>query len=216
MKKAFTLSEVLIALTIIGVVAAITVPTLFANYTEQEKSQKIKKEYSTLSNAITRVRAFGGSTILDYDINDDLLTVKTWFDDFLKPQLVTTKVCYNTPGCWSSEGVKYLNGSTANGGSVGIGYPTVTAVLNDGTYISVDRDSVSSFGVNSDNQYGLIVYFDINGNKKPNVVGKDIFITVFTEEGFVPAFRHSTKAKVDKECSKNERGRSCIMKYLKS
>ena len=40
MKKAFTLSEVLIALTIIGVVAAITVPTLFANYTEEEKNQK--------------------------------------------------------------------------------------------------------------------------------------------------------------------------------
>lgn len=36
MKKAFTLAEVLITLGIIGVVAAITLPTLIANY--QKKS----------------------------------------------------------------------------------------------------------------------------------------------------------------------------------
>lgn len=34
-KKAFTLSEVLITLGIIGVVAAITLPTLVANYREK-------------------------------------------------------------------------------------------------------------------------------------------------------------------------------------
>lgn len=215
MKKCFTLSEVLITLVIIGVVAAITVPTLFANYVEEEKKSKIKKGYSTLSNAMTRVKAFGGSLILDYEINDDVQTVTKWFDEYLKPQLITTKICYNTPGCWSSNGVKYLNGSTANGGNVGIGYPTVAAVLNDGMFISVDRDTVSGFGINSSNQYGLILYFDINGDKKPNVVGKDIFITVYTEEGFVPAYNDSTKAEVKSECSSSRLGRSCIMKYLK-
>ena len=38
--KAFTLSEVLITLAIIGVVAAITLPTIIANYNEQDKYVK--------------------------------------------------------------------------------------------------------------------------------------------------------------------------------
>lgn len=214
MTRGFTLAEVLITLVIIGVIAAITVPTLHANYTEEEKKSKIKKGYSTLANAMTRVRADGGGMILDYDVNDDLETVQTWFEDYLEQYLITTKVCYNTSGCWSDTGSKYMNGSSA-GGSTGIGYPTVTAVLNDGMFINIDRCTISSYGIKSENQYGLIVYFDINGNKKPNVVGKDIFLTVFTDDGLVPAFKDRTRADVKANCSSGGNGRACIMNYLR-
>ena len=57
MKRAFSLSEVLITLVIAGVIAAITLPAIHANYTEREKIAKIKKIYSTLANAMTCVRA---------------------------------------------------------------------------------------------------------------------------------------------------------------
>lgn len=214
MKKGFTLSEVLITLVIIGVIAAITVPILHENYTEEEKKAKIKKGFSTLANAMTRVKADGGTMILDYDINDDLATVQNWFEDYLEKYLITTKVCYNTPGCWSDTGSKYMNGSSA-GGTTGIGYPTITAVLNDGMFINIDRCTISSYGIDSPNQYGLIVYFDINGNKKPNVVGKDIFLTVFTDDGLVPAFKDRTRADVKANCSSGGNGRACIMNYLR-
>ena len=79
-------------------------------------------------------------------------------------------------------------------------------------FINIDRCTISSYGINSKDQYGLIVYFDINGNKKPNVVGKDIFLTVFTEDGLVPAFKHRTTAEINSNCAST--GRSCIMKYL--
>ncbi len=51
MKKAFTLAEVLITLGIIGVVAAMTIPTLIANTRSREYRSKLKKAISTLSQA---------------------------------------------------------------------------------------------------------------------------------------------------------------------
>ena len=48
---AFTLAEVLITLGIIGVVAAMTIPTLMANVKAHQYSAKFKKTVSTLSNA---------------------------------------------------------------------------------------------------------------------------------------------------------------------
>lgn len=52
MKKcAFTLAEVLITLGIIGVVAAMTIPTLIANIRSQQYRSRLKKAVSTLSQA---------------------------------------------------------------------------------------------------------------------------------------------------------------------
>ena len=49
---AFTLAEVLITLGIIGIVAAMTIPTLIANYQKQQTVSKLKKFYSTINQAI--------------------------------------------------------------------------------------------------------------------------------------------------------------------
>jgi len=48
--KAFSLAEVLITLGIIGVVAAITIPTLMVNFQKEKTVIKLKKAYSTLYN----------------------------------------------------------------------------------------------------------------------------------------------------------------------
>lgn len=47
--NAFTLAEVLITLGIIGVVAAITIPTLVNKNNEKIRETQLKKAYSTLS-----------------------------------------------------------------------------------------------------------------------------------------------------------------------
>ncbi len=51
MKKGFTLAEVLITLGIIGVVAALTLPSLIQNYKEQATVTRVKKFYSVFSQA---------------------------------------------------------------------------------------------------------------------------------------------------------------------
>ena len=50
-KRAFTLAEVLITLGIIGVVAALTIPTLISNYQKKVTVAKLKYAYSVLIGA---------------------------------------------------------------------------------------------------------------------------------------------------------------------
>ena len=64
-KAGFTLAEVLITLSIIGVVAAITLPTLITNVQEKTTVSKVKKFYNTVENAYQRM-------IQDYG------TIDTW------------------------------------------------------------------------------------------------------------------------------------------
>ena len=59
MKRGFTLSEVLITLVIIGVIAAITIPNVIANSRRQESSAKLKKAYSVLCQASIKSKAMG-------------------------------------------------------------------------------------------------------------------------------------------------------------
>ena len=56
MKKAFTLAEVLITLAIIGVVAAMTIPTLIANYKEKVLESQFKKSYSIFTQVLAGVQ----------------------------------------------------------------------------------------------------------------------------------------------------------------
>lgn len=52
MKKGFTMSEVLITLGVLGVVIAMTLPTVINNAKERETVTKVKKFYSTMSQAL--------------------------------------------------------------------------------------------------------------------------------------------------------------------
>ncbi len=51
-RAAFTLAEVLITLGIIGVVAAMTIPTLISNHNKRVVETRLKKFYSSMNQAI--------------------------------------------------------------------------------------------------------------------------------------------------------------------
>ena len=66
MKKGFTLAEVLITLGIIGIVAAMTLPSLINNYKKRETVEKLKTTYSLISNAMERAKADYGLEYKDW------------------------------------------------------------------------------------------------------------------------------------------------------
>lgn len=219
-KSAFTLAEVLITLVIIGVVAAITLPSVFAEYREAERSGRVKKCYSTLANAMTVAKSLGSD--MDFTVVDqNTQNMCDWFDTFLKPSLSTTKVCYNTAGCWSKGDTKYKNGRVVpwSRRGKGIGDNTINAVLNDGTFINIDAyhkgDIKNTYGVEIAEQKGLVIYFDINGAREPNTVGDDIFAVVYQDGGLVPAYNGAAETKIASDCTKRGTGLSCVLKYLK-
>ncbi len=66
MKKAFTLVETLITLTIIGIVASLTIPGVIANYYNQENTSGLQKAINTLNTAIAANIANEGQSPLDF------------------------------------------------------------------------------------------------------------------------------------------------------
>ena len=96
-RVAFTLAEVLITLGIIGIVAAMTIPTLIQNYKKKVVETKLVKVMSMMNQAvklstvengdITTWKTFGNSinTSATYD---DILD---WFNTYIGPYLKTQK-----------------------------------------------------------------------------------------------------------------------------
>ena len=66
---AFTLAEVLITLVIIGVVAAMTVPSLMNNTNKKENIVRYKKAISTINQALNRNYALYGFNMASVDSN---------------------------------------------------------------------------------------------------------------------------------------------------
>ena len=62
---AFTLAEVLITLTIIGVIAAITIPNLMQKYKNRVTVTKVQKAYNILSRAATNIKVNTGCDNVD-------------------------------------------------------------------------------------------------------------------------------------------------------
>src|SRR5574344_915991 len=114
---AFTLAEVLITLGIIGVVAALTIPTLMQKTEERETVSKLKKVYSTLQNAYSRAINDEGElsdwgTITDTAAGSDLVLQK------FVPYLNVLKNCGTTDfSCFYTGTYKTFRGATLSGGS---------------------------------------------------------------------------------------------------
>ena len=90
LKKAFTLAEVLITLAIIGVVAALTVPSVIVNTQQNEFKTGLRKAVSVLNSAITMNKALEGESPYD---NADLFNYLQQHMSVLKK--ATWGICYD-------------------------------------------------------------------------------------------------------------------------
>ena len=77
-KNGFTLAEVLITMGIIGIIAAITMPTVIMNTKYKQLGVKLSKFYSSLYNVTKEYTAYN----LEFGSTDDLLTHLTKSFDF--------------------------------------------------------------------------------------------------------------------------------------
>ena len=90
-KAAFTLAEVLITLGIIGIVAAMTLPTLIQANKNKEIEAKLKKFYSAMNQAIMLSESENG----DYKYWTGTYKsagVENFLDKYIKPYLIALKI----------------------------------------------------------------------------------------------------------------------------
>jgi len=195
--KGFTLAEVLITLGIIGVVAALTLPSLIANYKKQTYVTQLKKAYSTWNEGIKLMLATDG---VDY-INDTefaktvLDSGQTVFDGNATssvPAAVGILRKYikiiNTED--SSTGRTFKNLGNSSTYTTGSNYEKL--YLADGAvcYVRIsylDRTTNDNFNNGS-------MFIDINGEKGPNIRGRDVFYFYIDKTGLlIPCNAEQTK-----------------------
>lgn len=169
---AFTLAEVLIVLAIIGVVAALTIPTLIQNYKKHVVVTKLQKAYSTLQNAFELAKVEHG----DYEtwkwnqFDTQQESVQYFYEKYIFPHLKVSKKCFPAVSgdCFATD-LKYLDGNQES------------ILEKHGAFVMSDGTAVMSWAGNIQTDYPHIqIYLDINGKNKPNVFGKDIFSLIFS------------------------------------
>ncbi len=213
--KAFTLAEVLITLGVIGVVSAMTVPTLMSNYRKRQLETQIKADFSIIQQTLRFAEDDGVSYSMAISDGSDA-SMKEWFDSFIAPHLKVSQVCYNKPGCWHKMGVvKSMTGNPPKyENNNGIGGNIITFKITNGTMFNIDgntAEDMASFGLDTTSD-GLTFYFDANGEGKPNRVGRDIYIMVWSDQGLVPAGYNRTPQEVESNCLRGD-GYFCLQ-YL--
>ena len=201
-KVAFTLAEVLITLGIIGVVAALTLPSFIANYKEKELVVKAKKSYSDIQNAILLAQQengnIGDNSAL-FNFSDGYSKVTENFSKYFKD----AKFCKNQVKCKNFYyDILYAAPNYDSSGNLKVYYTnkpkiilTSGAVLHINeliqncdsvrTEITYDKDG-NPTSKDNHTQYCAIVHFDVNGPKAPNQFGKDVFSAVVYKDKVVP------------------------------
>lgn len=170
-----------------------TIPTLIQNTQEQELKVAWKEIYSQISQAQKMIAADYGGNIANV-FTDNL----AYFNNF-KTYLIHTKECLGTDygdvgvytgGCWhSANNWWYKTGAAITSDSS----PQIRngLILNNGALIrthinSLDCSATSYTTNNFNDAYCGNITVDVNGFKKPNIVGRDIFQVFVTSNSLVP------------------------------
>jgi len=185
----FTLAEVLITLGIIGLVAALTIPTVLANSQKTQYITSLKKAYSVTNQAFKLMMVdegvynFGDTSMFDGSDNTNAARNVT-IDATIKKYFKTVKTCeYGDSSC-QITGYKTLGGVNA-GDQFSGDYNFYTA---DGMafYLYLDSnctpDNSKTGKIKSQCGYLSV---DLNGPKSPNKLGRDFFTFAIASDGLL-------------------------------
>lgn len=212
------MAEILLSLTIIGVVAAITLPSLTGNINERTWNTQRKALYARISQAISLMPALNGyGTLIEANSSNSAqdTATETFLSNGLAKVLKINNICDNEhlEDCGIVTSFYNLTGSKLNMPKTlyGLNSWFKSVEYSGSSYSTIDTKAAAFETQNGEsiiafynqscmteylNQESLTMYsnlfgfpqsnmcinliYDLNGNKGPNTVGKDIGImTIF-------------------------------------
>ena len=206
MKKGFTLAEVLITLGIIGVVAAMTLPTLIQNHQKRSLEVATQKFYSTMSQAVKKYMAdegvddlrntpLAGNNYEEIDSPEAIASIRNFVTKYLKVVKECNPNAEDDNNCFAPV-YKNWDGSAPD-----YNFTTVANWSERKDYILADG-AVIRIGYNGGDS-PIDLYVDVNGKKGPNRVGYDLwemdifYDGVIEESGVGPECRGRIDSKYD-------------------
>lgn len=216
---AFTLAEVLITLGIIGVVAALTIPTLMTRTQDLEYKSALKKVYSSLSQTYLKLSgdnggAFTGATSTCSDSD--------CFRNLFKNNMNVISTCDagNVQGvCFPNDSsIKFLNGNAIVPWATASVASSSGMILSDGTSVILQLDSptCNSNSYNPRTDYCGWITVDVNGLKAPNTWGRDIYtFFIFGAKVLPNVYDVGSSGNPVDDCGVGTNyGQTCASKYL--
>jgi len=208
-KRGFTLAELLIALALLGVIAAFTIPKILNATNSAQMIANVKDGVSTIEQAWYNIQVQGQvCTAGNCTANGNNSGTATLYDELINNPNSTSTINYAA----ASQQGSPPGGCGGNG--TGLGVPLDTA--NDGftqgyiqlangviisglygstqfgltPYSSLPSNYTSVLPANPDNppgsptpQYNYIICIDANGAAGPNQLGSDVFFINFNYSG---------------------------------
>lgn len=194
-KKAFTLAEVLITLGIIGVVAALTIPSLVQKYKKIQYVTGLQKSYTIMGNAMknlltdTECDDLKCTGVFDAPLDADKM------EQMVRKYFNVVKICKSGDESCTYMWYK-LHGEEFK--EVGADNNTFIFVTTDGIAYFLNAilttDNPTSDGL-SKIKYTIGMDTDINYNKKPNTRGRDIHAFRIAQDGTLYPYRSKEYAK---------------------
>ena len=209
---AFTLAEVLITLGIIGIVAAMTIPTLMTHLTHKKLQSQFEKAYADLNIAARMFYAQEECSVHDADVilygggtkvnRSDKVMGK--FMSYFKGVTKDSRVRWEIFDSVNNITQLNLNGKPTTS------YPCdQTSVYIDLVGRLYAMDDTSTLAEYNSPDYGPKLCVDINGIDKPNRLGFDRFVFVFTSTNSLVPYTGKDWARL----TANETDENKIKKY---
>ena len=198
----FTLAEILITLGIIGIVSAMTIPTLVKEYKTKQTIAKLKQTYSILSQAITRAQVDNGDISTwglrnfvgqDYSYASVETITTNFFTTYLQPYVKVGRD-YGYQG-WDEMIANYdccYSPKNNSRHSLNAGY---YFSLSNGTIIGV-IPGTNCLEYNEDGSCARTVYSNIdfkvgiNGLNEKGTLGKNVFQMYINSNKNILEFYH--------------------------
>ena len=190
MKKGFTLTELLMALTIVGVLAVLTIPVMMNNIHNRVFANQVKNMAATIEQlAQDELIAHRTRDLSDTDFGDreKLLSDKHFSIAKSCTASNARKDCWKVTATGKDKiQYKYLSRQNVN-----IITDGRTVVLKNGVMF---RYTASTSGKYTSGDIVGVFFMDINGNDKPNIAGRDLFGFYVTNKGKIVDYSYATES----------------------
>lgn len=169
-KKAFTLTELLIALTVVGVVAILTIPRLMSNIHNKILVNKLKANVTAIQQLIAEQKIqYKTQNLKDTDFNSASTLFTSSNFNIVKHCSAKTAAT----DCWKNVSPRAIESVEGNQEDIDkiLSMPQSyeTVILKNGATLSYAPTTSTTAS-----QFGTFT-IDVNGSEEPNILGRDIF-----------------------------------------
>ena len=231
--SAFTMAEILLSLTIIGVVAAITLPSLTGNINERTWNTQRKAFFARISQAIPLMGSINGyanaETFVTGGLSKVLKINNICDNEHLSDCGISSKIVklngttMSTPTKMSELNPRIVNMSATGEGGENDRYSYSQPDSDAAAFETVNGESVLAFynpnctpdllsttNVYYQNKLCLNLVYDLNGSKGPNTIGKDMgYLSIFYPTDSVIAAPVPLMRNLTSQYKQSEAGAAC-------